>query len=83
MVAAAAECPTALAHNRGRAIGWVPEWERARRDRDWPVLHHHLTSDDETSVGMRNCTVFLGVLTQQQRGNILAVVYTREEYSAA
>lgn len=44
-----------LPHNRGRAIGWVREWERALRDRDWPTLHHHLPSDDETSVEMRNC----------------------------
>lgn len=72
-----------LPHNRGRAIGWVREWERALCDRDWPTLHHYLTSDDDISVEMRNCTVFLGVLTQQRRRHILDEVYARADYSAA
>ena len=72
-----------LPHNRGFAAAWVQEWERLLQQRDWGSVLHHLTSEDETSVEMRNCTVFLGALTQQHRRQILDDVYAKAEYIEA
>lgn len=67
-------------HNRGLAADWVRKWEHFLIERDWNAVLHYLTSEDQESVEMRNCTVFLGVITQKQRRQILDEVYAKAEY---
>jgi hypothetical protein len=62
---------------RGEGVDIVDQWRELLTSRDWESLHHHLTSDDEHSVEMRNITVFLGVMSQERRQEIVDEIISR------
>jgi hypothetical protein len=62
---------------RGGAVELVDEWRRLLTSRDWDGIRRHLTSEDEHSAEMRNVTVFLGVVSQQRRQEIVDEVLAR------
>lgn len=63
--------------NGGREL--VEKWRRILTDREMERTRHYLTSDDEESVEMRNLTVFLTVITQERRQQILDELLSRPD----
>lgn len=63
----------------GYHMDLIEKWRNLLERRDWRQLQHHLTSDDEESVEMRNVTVFLGVIPQDRRNKIVDDVWSRPE----
>ncbi len=55
----------------------VEVWRGLLTNRDWEQTRHYLTSEDEVSVEMRNLTVFLGIITQERRQEIVDELLAR------